>query len=1286
YYLHSQNDDTFELVQVAPVSSEAMPGISHPGNVYQSLGPYDTPMARSSYYPDAITNVADAPFLSQSPSQLYLKLARPLDWETKKSYKYVLIAEDNGSPSLTGQMELQVIVTDENDNHPVFQNKTYTISIPENAAEGRRLIQLIAYDPDEGRAGKVIYSLADNVQESSYSGNFKKQSSTYENSRTIQNSSGPFLIEPLSGWLILNGKLDYERSKHHLIRVLARDEAGHPGFDESVVNLMVTDVNDVAPFITVEPVLDMSVRGTRDQKKSTENTLDLYVQEVSGWVAVENEPLLLSSNDQFSSSQGQTSPLLAFVAVNDPDTGSGGQVQCGLKHDTKPDGHSMTNYQAQNSKSPFQSSTGTNQIHMATISGQFHFNPISRTQFELKTVGGFDHERNALEQVVIVCMDFGEPSLSSSFTINVHVEDINDNAPQFMQPVYQFSIEENRPSDTVISKVVASDQDSGQNAKIEYFLDNTDTEFFRINAEDGTIHAKTSFDRELRQNYRFQVFARDQGIHRQLTGTTTVEVTVLDTNDNAPMFVGLDSDNCYKFRVAENEPANTHVGILLGTDMDTEENAQLRFRLVTSTSVFKLDSVTGELTTIQSLDRERQPEYELVAMLLDKGRPQQSATAKILIHVTDVNDHDPIIVFPANGRGNVSVSFREPPGEVVARIEARDPDEGHNSLLHYSLIKGNRNSIFRLGSTSAELIIDRDLDESYVGTYILHILIQDAGVPPRSSQVQLTVQVTDSPARIYSHRYPNIRGKQTSSEENSNPTGKYQRVDGLPMRQDDRADKSAGLTSSENSIVSAGAILVAIVALSCAIILVLLGITVYLCGKKGFGMRRAYVYNRNRRNNCDDLNRTTGLDMYKATTLNTKPIEVDTNNSTPLHFPETVFVDPNSGTLLRCPVGSFSSTPASNQQDYGNHKLIRMSTPVAYESYTTCVPINERVPHSGNYETFHAPHILVPILPSHMRENSGETVTNGIGGIRKQDFPNSVGYAAKPGTIARTSEVSTARGCMIEATRFTQSLKVRRPDREDSCESPVSEGSTIKHQGNHIYRAPKVRTSRSWESLLTLSNPKQKSVQLEDLSTGDAGKAQFPSFSPIRSNKPKKVQDLHWRVTWNPVLDNREQSHQTEPNVSTFLPHTPRQTVTKVQTDLRLSQVLPGEIERCTPQTTRHLILPPGSFTGAIEDKEGYSRLIRETRHLNAPLGRCAIQQSCDSPCMDPLCTRNRQASSDELIDLQSRNGNLIDLAGSDSQNSTCSQICDCPVDVNEPAQHFQSLNSISLGEQAEFV
>lgn len=78
----------------------------------------------------------------------------------------------------------------------------------------------------------------------------------------------------------------------------------------------------------------------------------------------------------------------------------------------------------------------------------------------------------------------------------------------------------------------------------------------------------------------------------------------------------------------------------------------------------------------------------------------------------------------------------------MARIEARDPDEGHNALLHYSLVGGNKNSVFRLGSTSAELVVNHQLSEADLDTYPLEILVQDAGIPPRSAQVKLTVKVS----------------------------------------------------------------------------------------------------------------------------------------------------------------------------------------------------------------------------------------------------------------------------------------------------------------------------------------------------------------------------------------------------------------------------------------------------------------------------------------------------------------------------------------------------------------
>ncbi|VDP88485.1 unnamed protein product [Echinostoma caproni] len=96
-------------------------------------------------------------------------------------------------------------------------------------------------------------------------------------------------------------------------------------------------------------------------------------------------------------------------------------------------------------------------------------------------------------------MDFGQPSLTSRFTIRVHVADVNDNAPGFTQANYQLSVEENRPIDTVLERFTATDLDSGRNAEIEYFLDNAGMEYFRIDPKDGTLYTKTSFDREIRQ-------------------------------------------------------------------------------------------------------------------------------------------------------------------------------------------------------------------------------------------------------------------------------------------------------------------------------------------------------------------------------------------------------------------------------------------------------------------------------------------------------------------------------------------------------------------------------------------------------------------------------------------------------------------------------------------------------------------------------------------------------------------------------------------------------------------
>ncbi|XP_018649494.1 cadherin-related [Schistosoma mansoni] len=724
YQLLTQGDDTFELIQLSNELITNLPSLVPSTSInnqpiyssnFNSLS-YETQMEHTYTYHQQPTVNQVLPYQNR-PEQLYLKVMKQLDWETKRQYHFILNAEDSGSPAFTGEMSLMIIVTDENDNHPIFRNKSLIINVPENSPEGLHLIQLIADDPDEGL------------------NTMNTNSNSNDNSNEMR--KGLFDIDPKTGWLILNDHLDYEKLKHHLIRVIARDQSDHPGYDEAIVSIYVTDINDVAPQITVESVnrisSSQSIHDHHHHQYKNNNVLYVYINETPGRntnnYQLDNEHL-----NEYSILTKMTQ-LLAFIVVNDPDTGPGGTFQCYLEPNT------------------------------------------------------IDSNNNKALRSNI---DNGKPSLTSSHVIKVIVQDLNDNPPVFTKDYYNMEV--------FIQKMI--------------------------------------FDRELKQNYRFQVYANDNGQPISLTTTTTIEVTIIDVNDNTPQFVGLDRDNCYHFRIAENQPPNTYVGILLGTDNDIDENAQLHFRLLGTTSNFRLNSSTGELTTLQLLDREKQSNYELIVLLIDHGKPSRSATAKVHIHVTDINDHDPIVVFPVNGKGNISVSYREPPGEIVARIEARDPDEGHNSLLHFNLYSGNEASVFRLGSTSAELIIDRELTLQDIGLYPLIIHIQDAGIPSRTTEVKLLVKITDSPPRhIYSNRFTNLYHS-TKNDLNHHPQLKdqpyYHQLINNNNNNNEKLIKINEINNQGENSITTGSILIAIVALSCAIILVLLGIIIYVCERRGF--------------------------------------------------------------------------------------------------------------------------------------------------------------------------------------------------------------------------------------------------------------------------------------------------------------------------------------------------------------------------------------------------------------------------------------------------------------------
>ncbi|KFV01443.1 Protocadherin gamma-A9, partial [Tauraco erythrolophus] len=160
-----------------------------------------------------------------------LVLVKALDREEAALHELVLRASDGGEPSRTGTARIRVLVLDANDNAPVFSQAEYAVRVEEDVPVGSTLVSGSATDADEGLNGHVKYS-------------FHKIS---------DRSSEMFHLDSETGEISLKDSLDFEKISSHELEVQAHDGAGL--FDTAKVTIMVTDVNDNEPELTVSSAL-----------------------------------------------------------------------------------------------------------------------------------------------------------------------------------------------------------------------------------------------------------------------------------------------------------------------------------------------------------------------------------------------------------------------------------------------------------------------------------------------------------------------------------------------------------------------------------------------------------------------------------------------------------------------------------------------------------------------------------------------------------------------------------------------------------------------------------------------------------------------------------------------------------------------------------------------------------------------------------------------------------------------------------------------------------------------
>ena len=169
----------------------------------------------------------------------------------------------------------------------------------------------------------------------------------------------------------------------------------------------------------------------------------------------------------------------------------------------------------------------------------------------------------------------------------LEVADVNDHTPLFDLEDFDLSLPENSPVNSKMFWLKATDEDSGENARVEYEILSGDNQTFGI-FPDGNLYLKMEVDREERDYYSLGISATDNGVPRR-SSTTTMTIHITDRNDNAPVF----SRGEYSFVMLENEAADTYVGQVLATDRDIGRNAELTYSTPdTSQTYFSVDPKT----------------------------------------------------------------------------------------------------------------------------------------------------------------------------------------------------------------------------------------------------------------------------------------------------------------------------------------------------------------------------------------------------------------------------------------------------------------------------------------------------------------------------------------------------------------------------------------------------------------------------------------------------------------------------------------------------------------------
>ncbi|XP_062381370.1 protocadherin alpha-8-like [Sardina pilchardus] len=549
-----------------------------------------------------------------------------------------------------------VEIADINDNSPTFPEKEQHFEIAEHTAIGTRFQLHAARDPDTAAHSVRSYKLS---RDDNFEIDFRKG----------DEDNIPFLV--------LKKPLDRESKQTHRLLLTAIDGGNPPKSGSLNISITVLDSNDNRPVFSQDTYvitlqentapgtivlrvnatdLDEALNGEIEYalgKTLKRRVYDIFqLDKITGEISVKGqvdfEDTEVFKLDVQATDKGQP-PLAAESRV---------VIKIQDVNDNKPEIEitSLLNLVPEDSKpgtvialiSVTDRDSGPNGKVTVNLSENvgFELKPsIQENMYSLVTKARLDREETYFYDITITASDLGQPPLFASRILNVQVSDVNDNAPEFPQnPLELYLMENNGPGASILS-VSATDKDLNENAAISYNLVRGDglqhdmSAFLNVNSDNGNIYALKSFDFETMKTFKFHVVATDSGTP-PLSSNVTVNVYILDQNDNAPVILYPINTNG-SAECIEEVPRNVNPGYLVSKvrayDADIGYNGWLLFSLqeITDHTLFSLDRYTGQVRTLRSFTETDEAQHKMIILIKDNGNTSLSATATVIVHVVE---------------------------------------------------------------------------------------------------------------------------------------------------------------------------------------------------------------------------------------------------------------------------------------------------------------------------------------------------------------------------------------------------------------------------------------------------------------------------------------------------------------------------------------------------------------------------------------------------------------------------------------------------------------------------